>query len=61
MSGNMELLTLNVKVNVKNYYDCIDERLKEAEEQMGNTTKRYSKKELLEQLDDIISEYEKGN
>ena len=39
----------------------IYDKLNEAEEQMKTTTKRYSKDELLEKMNNIINEFESNN
>ena len=41
-----------------NYNDYIDNKLKEAEEQMETNNERYSKEELLEKMNNIINQYE---
>ena len=43
------------------YNDYIYDKLNEAEEQMKTTTKRYSKDELLEKMNNIINEFESNN
>ena len=53
----MELLNLNKQVDIYDN-DYIDEKLMEAEEQMKTTTKRNSKDELLEIINNIIDEDE---
>ena len=40
------------------YDDYVYERLKEAEVQMKENTKKYSKEELLERMNNIINEYD---
>ncbi len=40
------------------YNDYIDRKLEVAENQMETTDKRYSQEELLERLNNIISQYE---
>ena len=58
----MESLRLNFRVNDnskrKFYDDYVYERLKEAEVQMKENTKKYSKEELLEIMNTTIDAYE---
>ena len=58
----MESLRLNFQVNdnskIKFDDDYVYERLKEAEVQIKENTRKYSKKELLEIMNTTIDEYE---
>lgn len=45
---------LPFEIRSKTFDNIIDEKLQEAESEMKNTSKRYSKKEILESINQII-------